>query len=311
MPYFYLLMTVFLFSTLEITGKLIGVDIPPVSVTVFRFLIGGLFLLPPAVIQLRKKKIKLHHIDYSKMLFMGFLNVVIAMLFLQYAVYYGKASISAILISANPIFVAIFASIILQEKLSFSRIIGLTIGLLGVFLIIKPELSISGKAMNPLLGIIFGVISSASFGLYTVLNKKFVSEYSSLIINSFSFLLGSLLLFLLSLIFHFPIEFEPSIKNFSFLLYLGIFVTGIAYWLYFEGLKKVSTVTGSMFFFIKPLIASFLAYLIFHEHLLTCQYLGFFFVLLGILSQNIFLPRNCLQIENKSSIAFSRKKTTR
>jgi len=62
-------------------------------------------------------------------------------------------------------------------------------------------------------------------------------------------------------------------------LYLGIFVTGLAYLLFFEALKKIPAATGSMFFFMKPVIASVLAFLLLNEKLSLMQIIGILFVI--------------------------------
>ncbi|MCK4957450.1 MAG: EamA family transporter [Candidatus Cloacimonetes bacterium] len=282
MSYIYLLITVFLFSTLEVTGKLIGPNISPFAVTIYRFMLGGIFILPFALYQIKKTKLKLSWQDFGKLSIPGIVNVTISMLFLQLAIFYGEASISAILISANPIFVAIFASMILKEKLSFSKIIGLIIGLIGVILIIGAEANSGSTAKDPFLGILFGCISSITFGLYTVLSKKYIKQYGNMVTNSFAFLIGSVILLLVSFIFGFQIEFQPTPNNLIFLGYLGFFVSGLAYLTFFEGLKKVPTATGSMFFFLKPIIASILAFIFFQEQLSHLQLLGIFIVLFGL-----------------------------
>lgn len=282
MGYLLILFTIILFSTLEVTGKLIGADISPYAITLYRFLLGGLIMLPFALFNLQKEKIKLSRKEIFKLSVPGFINVSISMLFLQLAIYYGQANISAILISSNSVFVAIFSYFILRERLSLYKLIGLVIGLLGIIIIIANHQVASKEVINGPLGIIFACLSSLSFGFYTVISKKFIKEYGNLVTNSISFLAGSLLLALISLIAGFDISMNLTVKNISFIAYLGVFVSGLAYLSYFAGLKRVSTVVGSSFFFLKPAIASILAYFIFRETLTMWQILGIIIVVIGV-----------------------------
>ena len=282
MNYGLIIFTMIIFSTLEVTGKMIGTSISPYVITVFRFLIGGLFLLPFALAYKKKKKIKLAARDILRLTLPGIINVCISMLFLQLAVYYGEAAISAILISANSIFVAIFSHLILKEKISLFKIIGLVLGLTGITMIILNQPHNSADAINPALGIFYGCSASITFGLFTVVSKKYIKEYGNLITNSISFINGSLILLILSLLFHRDFNFVLTTKNLLFMLYLGIFISGIGYLTYFEGLKKVSATIGSMFFFLKPIIASVLAYLVFGEKLSSIQILGIFVIITGL-----------------------------
>lgn len=284
MGYLLILFTIILFSTLEVTGKLIGADISPFAITLYRFLIGGLFMLPFAYKQGKEQERKLSGRVIFKLSVPGFINVSISMLFLQLAVHYGEANISAILVSSNSVFVAIFSFLILKEKLSLYKILGLTLGLAGIIMIIMNYQVPAGdkSVINAPLGVLFACIASVTFGLYTVISKKYIKEYGNVVTNAISFLGGSLLLALISLIAGFDISIELTGKNILFISYLGIFVSGIAYLTYFAGLKKVATVVGSSFFFLKPAIASILAYFIFKETLTFWQIVGIGVVIVGV-----------------------------
>jgi len=282
MGYLFILFTIILFSTLEVTGKLIGADISPFAITLYRFLLGGVFMLPFAFKQQKGSDIKLTRGVIFKLSVPGFINVSISMLFLQLAIYYGEANISAILISANSVFVAIFSYLILKEKLSIYKIMGLLIGLIGIIIIIMNHHPSSRTVINAPLGVLFACIASVSFGFYTVISKKYIKEYGNVVTNAISFLGGSLLLAIISLIAGFDISMDLTSKNIIFISYLGIFVSGIAYLTYFAGLKKIATVVGSSFFFLKPAIASILAYLIFRETLTSWQIVGIVVVIIGV-----------------------------
>lgn len=282
MGYLLILFTIILFSTLEVTGKLIDADISPFAITLYRFLIGGIILLPFAIKQQKDKKKNLSGKEIFKLSVPGFINVSVSMLFLQLAVHYGEANISAILISSNSVFVAIFSFLILKEKLSIYKILGLLIGLIGITVIILNHHSSSHTALNAPLGVFFACIASVSFGFYTVISKKYIKDYGNVVANTVAFFGGSLLLAVVSLIAGFDISIALTPKNILFVSYLGIFVTGIAYLTYFAGLKKVATVVGSSFFFLKPAIASILAYFIFKETLTTWQIVGIIVVIVGV-----------------------------
>jgi drug/metabolite transporter (DMT)-like permease len=269
---------------LEVTGKMIGHEVDPISITYLRFLVGGLFLLPFAIKSKKEKTVILSRRDFRELSLLGILNVTIAMFALQLSVYFGKASIAAILISANPIFVGIFGRIILKEKVNLWQKIGITLGLVGVAMIILQE-NHSSEARNIWLGIGCGLISTISFGLYTVLSKKYIRQYGNAITNSISFLVGSICLLLIYYILPFTHDNIFSFKNMLVILYLGVFVSGIAYVSYFKGLEKISAAKGAAFFFLKPILAVFLAALFFSETINLIQLSGIAVVLLGMIFQ--------------------------
>jgi len=280
--YLYCFIAIFFFSTNELVGKIVSLDVSPIMVTVIRFFIGSIIIIPFILKQKGEADKSLRFKDYASMAFPGIINVGLAMLFLQLATYYGKASTSAILISSNPLFVAIFATFILKERLSTEKIAGILLGLVGVYLVIKGEKGSPQPTLNYQLGIIYGVIASIAFGLYTVLAKKQTAKYGNLVFNSVSFGVGAIVLLIVSLIFNLDLSFNFTLKNSISVLYMGIFVTGIAYILYLNGLKNIPATSGSMFFFLKPFIASLLSWIILGEKITPIQLVGIFVIIAGI-----------------------------
>ncbi|MEG0156949.1 MAG: DMT family transporter, partial [Anaerovoracaceae bacterium] len=63
--------------------------------------------------------------------------------------------------------------------------------------------------------------------------------------------------------------------------YIGIFVTGLGYWCFFQAIKYSDASTGSVAFFIKPAIAPVIAVVILHEQLLWNTLLGIALILVA------------------------------
>jgi drug/metabolite transporter (DMT)-like permease len=222
---------------------------------------------------------------------LGILNVVVSMLLLQMAIYYGKASLTAIIVSMNPLFVSIFAFMLIQEKLSRYQVYSLVLGLMGLVVIILSEQDFSsGSFVNLPLGIVFAVLAGITFALYTVLTKRAVQKLGNRITNCVSFLVGGLCLSVLNLALGKTMLFEPSLRNISLILYLGIVITGAAYLFYFEAMKALSAAKASIYFFLKPAVASILAFFFLQEQLSVVQIIGIILVMLA-LSRRLWLKR--------------------
>jgi len=286
--YIYAFLGVALFSTYEIVGKMVGHHIPTVSMTGIRFLIGGFLLLPMALLE-KGNKFSFTPTNIRKILTVGILNVAISMVLLQLSVFYGKAVLAAIIFSANPVFVGIFSIFFEREKLSKLNILGLLIGLIGLCIIALAEKNLFSGSSNMLLGIVFGIASGIVFGIYTVLSKIYVNEIGTFKLNSYAFISGALILFSVSGILGLDMSFELTKGNLFSLAYLGIIITGIGYFLYFEGLKNISTSQGAMFFYLKPVIAGTLAFIFLKETLTIYQIMGFGIVLIGVNLERIYL----------------------
>lgn len=279
--YIFLIFTILMFSTIEVVSYPIKKFMGPFQLTFLRFFIGGVCLLPFALANRDKLKAK----DYLYFAALGALNVVVSMSCLQAAIFFGKASTAAVIISSNPIFVMIFSVALLGEKMEKKRLAAIGLGIVGL-LIIMSRYNSGGDTLE---GIILAIIGMVIFSLYTVLSKMKSESVSSITMISYSAIFGSLLYipyFIASGInpINFPVE---SILR---LLFLGVIVSGIAYYTYIEALKILGAGKGSMVFFLKPPIAIVLAAVFLGEVIKINTIIGTLLILIGMFI-NFFVGR--------------------
>lgn len=109
------------FSSYEVVSKTVIESIDATQLTFIRYLTGGIFLLPFALVELKKRQQNITGKDILSMIALGILNVAISMNFIQIGYQYTNANLAAVIISANPIIVALISAIILKESLSFKK----------------------------------------------------------------------------------------------------------------------------------------------------------------------------------------------
>jgi drug/metabolite transporter (DMT)-like permease len=272
--YILLGITIVIFSTLEVVTSTLKGIINPLQLTFIRFFIGGFTLLPFVI----AKKEKLQKKDWLFFLLLGVLNIFISMGALQLSINQGKASTAAILISSNPIFVMFFSALILKEKATYDKITCIALGIAGISLIIYK----GNTGGDTVVSLILALLASLTFGLYTVLGKLKSEGVSSITMISISSILGSLLYIPVLFYYKLPLFYIPQASIFK-VLYLGIFLSGIAYITYMEALKLLTASKGSMVFFLKPVLASILAIVFLGESLSIKTVIGMLLVLAGIL----------------------------
>ena len=253
----YALLTAVLFVTLEPVSKLIAGDINPYAITFWRFIIGALILLPPAVIKIKKEKIHIGIKDFGIMTALGILFICISMIALQIGVKKADSpSLIAILFSSNSIFTILFAILISKEKLNKNKVIALILGVVGVLA------CADFSAGTNLESVLYGVFAALSFSLYTVLSQKFTKKFGGIVQTSIVFLMGSIILFIALLVMRVDVTPDFSPNTLSILIYLGVLVTGIGYGCYFKAIEKGGAIMASLAFFIKPILTPFVTLVI-------------------------------------------------
>lgn len=278
--YVFLIIALVSFSTYEVVSKTIVGAINATQLTFIRFLVGGLFLLPFAISHIRKHQIRLNKNDWIQVLLLGVINVTFSMNLIQIGYRYTNANLSAIIISANPIFVALFSSVLLKERLTVKKIVGLIIGVCGVLI----AMGGTGNFKNPSVqyGILLQVIGMLAFSLYTVLGKKTSLKIGSESMTALSDLFGAITILPILLVqgIH-PLSFQIS-NIWIQMIYICIGNTGIAFFLYFRALEKLDTSLGSMTFFVKPILACIIAAVFLKEELSLQIVAGIVLVAIGI-----------------------------
>ena len=63
--YFFVVLTAFLFGTMEVALKLAGGEMDAFQLTFLRFMIGGLLLLPFAAAEMKARQVKLGLKDFA------------------------------------------------------------------------------------------------------------------------------------------------------------------------------------------------------------------------------------------------------
>lgn len=279
----YAVFTAVMFSLTEVVSRQLEGVFTPEAVGGVRFLIGSLVLLPFALPRLPAFLRNTGTAEKLKLAGTGVLHVSISMTALQLAVWYGHAALTALLISASPLFAALFERLLFKVKLSAAQYYGLLIGLTGICLIIygKPVQQQAARAELP--GLLFGLLASVTFALSTVLQKQFVMRHGPLLTSSLCFLSGSAVHLTVVALFGLPaMTAALTPVTAAWLLLLGAGISGIAYLAFFRAMRRLSAARASAFLYLKPGLAALFAAVLLGERTSLLQLAGFVVVLAGL-----------------------------
>ncbi len=290
LKYTWVILTALAFGTMEIALKIGGSSFDPYQLTFLRFLTGGLCLLPFAVHDLKKRSCQITRNDWIFIAGLAFVNVVVSMTLFQMSVMASNANLAAVLISFNPMFTMIFAHFVANERFTKKKALVLAICISGLLLVATPWNLASG---NSAAGILMGLGAALTFGLYTALSKRKVGKIGGMALNSFSFIIGSLLELIVVLILGRPVISGITLESLPVLMYVGFVVTGFGYFCFMRAIERGGASTASYAFFVKPIIAMVLAALILGEDITWNIVLGIFLILGGCIF-NVYKPKKSM-----------------
>lgn len=188
----------------------------------------------------------------------------------------------ALVTSASPAFILIFAALILRERLTMTRIAAVLLASIGVVIIIDP-----GKAdfsSATFYGDMALALAAVTWGLYSVLVRRVSARLDTTTVSLYV-LFGGLLLTLPAIPFELRDRPLGSVDGGTVLgiLYLGVVSTAVAMWLWNRAFALVDASAASLFFFAQPLVGAVLGVLLLGQALTSTLIGGGLLIALGVM----------------------------
>lgn len=191
------------------------------------------------------------------------------------AIKYGNAATATILQFTGPLFTIIFIAL---RQLKLPRridCISIIIAMLGTILLVTKG-HLNTLSLAPM-AVFWGLLAGLSQASYTLISKKLLSDFSSLIVVGWAMLLGSIP-FIPTISTH-----QLSIINWKIalsLVFIIIFGTILAYLFYILSLKYIEPGIAGVLTAFEPLTATILSVALLHLHLNLIEIVGAFLIIL-------------------------------
>ncbi len=259
---FFILITVLLWSTIEVVTKIVQNDVPTMTISFLRFTLGGLLLLPLSISGLRNGNSSSAGIkDWITLVLLSILGITITFSLFHKAIEWISASSVATLVSMVPIFVAPIAFLFLKERIGWVQVAGLLMGGVGMLLIYFSE----EPHWRSVQGVLLMVVAVICFSIYSVLMKRLNQKMTARVTTPLSLLIGGILTAPITLIDGAPLFRTTTALGYLQLGWLAFIAVGVAYLLYFFGLEKAEAARGNSLIYLKPLLAGLLAWIFLSE----------------------------------------------
>ncbi|MGM9606425.1 MAG: DMT family transporter [Oscillospiraceae bacterium] len=273
--YLYLIVTFFLYGSIYVANKFVLGSVPPFTLLFLRQAIAAIVL---AALALKKGLMHVEKKHWIYFLALGIVGYFSSVGLQTVATSLMDASVSALLNSMNPVFISLFAVLLLRERLTCNKVVGILCSLVGVCIVI----GIQDNGIS-FLGIIFSITSVLLWSLISVLVRKISAYYPSEQITLIGFLISLPFCFIAS-------EIELQVKTATFstqtvlaILYIAIFCTACGYLLWNRSLTLLDASVCSLFYPLQPLFAAILGIILLGESISINFIVGGLFISAGVL----------------------------
>jgi len=256
--------------------------VPPATFLVMRYVLGLLVLLGVYVI---RRDHGVARRDWPEVAVIALVGFGISLLAQFGGTKLSTAAAGAVITSATPAFIILFAWPLLGETPSLPKLIGLALATVGVLIVSLLGGQLAGdQARDPLLGNLLLIVAAISWALYTVLARRATQRYSALAVTLAVTGLGVPIVAPLAAI---ELRAQPigamTSAVLAGILYVGVGSTALAFYLWNKSFELLDAATASLFFFAQPVVGTLLSAVFLHEPLGLAFFAGASLIGLGVL----------------------------
>ncbi|MBG9472354.1 DMT family transporter [Priestia megaterium] len=280
----YAIMSISFWGVSFVSTKAVLDKLDPYTLLVLRFGIGALFLLVLLVLKRYPLNIPLKYIPH--LIVLGILGVFVHQVIQATALLTINASAAGWIISFSPVFTIILSVFFLHEKMTVLKASGMIVAIIGVLLVTTAS---NQQPFQPSInvGYLLMILSTLNWAIYSVLLKRLHIQLPSLVVTFYMCLIGFTLTtpFLVRSRGWEMIPFLTSVE-WAHLLFLGVFVSGVAYWYWAKALEVLEASQVSVFLYLEPLATLITAILLLKEKIIPVSILGGVIIIMGVILVN-------------------------
>jgi len=282
-----LLLTAVFWGGTFIAGRQVSQNLGSFSIAFLRFAVASAFLLSLA--RIREGRLPLPGKgQIIPVVLLGMTGVFAYNVLFFKGLQRIEAGRASLIVATCPAFIAIASSVLLKERFSLAKAIGIPLSVLGAVVVISKghlsQITSGGVGRGELF--ILGCV--LSWTAYSLIGKIVMGRLSPLVSVAYSSLIGAVALFVPASLFDNLTSNlnRASLLDWTSIVYLAVFGTVIGFVWFYEGVKAVGPTRAGLFINFVPISAVVLGFLVLHEQITWSLAVGAALVLSGVYLTN-------------------------
>lgn len=265
----------------------IGVDagLEPFTLVTLRLLVGALLLV--TVVGVAREPLPRNPRIYGHLVVLGFFSVALPFFLITSAEKSVDSALAATLTAPVPLFVIPIAALLLGERITLAKVVGVTIGMIGVvFLVGFDPAQIGRTDLTPQLVLLGAALSYALGGVYA---RRFMHGLRPMIPALFQVTFGMIMAGVGAFAFENPLAEIGGLpfEAFVAVIWLGVLGSGLAYLVFYRLLNSWGPTRTSLVAYTLPVWGITLGLVVLGEHISGGIVLGTALVIAGIAVVNL------------------------
>ena len=260
-------------------------DVPPVSLAVLRFGLGGL-LLAGILLVVAPRSLRARWERLPRFALLGLVLFVLFPLTFNIGLEYTEASRGAVMLATMPVWSALLGRVI-GERLARRQVVGVGFSVAGIALaFLDPGRAVGGDAMS-LVGDGLLLLTGLLGALYGLIAKRVLAVDHAATVTTYAMLIGTVILLPAALVE----GLVPAIERLDgrllgVVVFLGVLGGAAAFMLWTWALSRLMPTQVAVYVNLNPIVAALLGVLLLGERRSGLFLLGFAAVVTGVLLVN-------------------------
>lgn len=270
-----MVMAAIIWGSTFMVGRVIVRYVDPLGVTFIENVIGALILVSALLWKDRSSGPEgLRFFGHRMLVILGLLNG-LAYAANYIALYYTTAINASLLVNFGMAMVPVFAFLFGRERVTHRNVMALVIGILGTVLVTTGG-NLGAVVEGQLVGDLLALLAGLVWALWIVLAHDAMKEAEKpLRVAAPNAAYTAIVLGVAALVFSDPSGVQSaSSMTWAGIIYLGVFSIGIAFLLYYEGLKHLGGTTSAVYLLLQSAVAVFLGFFFLGESLTVPLLIG-------------------------------------
>lgn len=270
-----------------IFAKLALKTLEPSIIAAGRFLVASILLI--LIFLFKKNSFKWKEVK-SKMMILtisGIIGVFIYNLLMFKGLKSTSSTNAALIMGLNPMFTLLLSIIILKTTINKFQLAGVLLSFCGVIFIISKGQIDNILELNFVSGDILMLVSSMVFGLYNVINKKYLSSVDAFNLTAFTAFPATLLFIGYSFTNTSLSEIHITNEALISMAFMGLLGSVLAYYFWNYGVKQIGADGSAIFINLVPLFATLMSLFI-GQTINFTQIIGGVLIISGVYFSNKF-----------------------
>ncbi len=247
-------------------------------------------MIPLCIMARGKLGIKIAKEDIKYFVLIAILGYYLTITINTIGIKLSGASVSSLINSMMPVGITLVAAWVLKEKIDLVRVLCIALAIAGTVIVVS-----GAESETQVLGIALMIGGLVTWSISTTYIKKMSAKYPPIVVTTYT--IG------MSLFIHLPVTVIDIARNGIQLepgavlavVYMGIFATGFAQYLWSKSLAALEAGVCSMFYPLQPVFSVILGRIFMNEQLQPRFFIG-----AALIAVNVII--NCLWSEHKTKL---------